>query len=109
MRIRLGTDSSNYYEFLISSPATGYNIRNFTKSQATVTGTPTWSNIEYMAVRPSGTAGGSGSVYIDGMKFETDPLAAGTLLVARKVLGTVFTPDANIPSEIEYPLVVNAA
>lgn len=102
--IRLGTDASNYYEFLISSVTNGsYNVKRFLKSAATVTGTPDWSSITYMAVRPSATAGGSGSVYFDGLKFES----SDGILVSRNVLGTPAVISTSIPTRIEYPIPVN--
>ena len=106
LRIRLGTDSSNYYEFLAGSPVNGqYNIVKLLKSSATVVGVPDWSTITYMAIRPSATAGGAGSVYFDAIKFET----SDGLLVSRSVLDTPLSPDLDITTRIEYhlPVTVN--
>lgn len=102
-RLRLGTDSSNYYEFVISSPAVGYNIRRLTMASATVTGTPSWGALSYLAIRPSATAGGGGSMYVDGIRVEQ----VGGTLIARSVLGTPFVLDPTIETNIEYALDVD--
>jgi hypothetical protein len=107
LRIRMGTDSSNYYEFLVSSPAVGYNIKSFSLSSATKTGSPNWNNIAYFAVRPSGTAGGNGSVYFDGIRIEQLSLSPVDLLVARTVYDSPFVTNPNLPTTIEYALNIN--
>lgn len=103
LRIRLGTDASNYFQFTVASPTVGYNTQKFNVADATVVGTPDWAAITYMAIRPSATAGGGGSVWFDGMRFEPP---AGTL-VARELLSSPTALDTSIESEIEYALEVD--
>lgn len=107
LRVRVGTDSANYYEFLFSSPIVGYNIKRVPLSSATVTGSPDLSNLVYLAVRPSATAGGSGSVFVDSIQLEANPLSSTNLLVARTVLGTPYVTDPNISNDVEYSLGVS--
>lgn len=110
VRIRLGRDSSNYYEFVLPAPvANSYNVARLQRSAATKTGTLDWSSLTYAAVRPSATAGGSGSIFFDGVRVEPNSLSTNNLLVARTVLTTPHTLDADITSDIEYSLKVMAA
>lgn len=106
--IRLGTDSSNYFAFSLAAPvANSYNISRVNKSTATKVGSPDWSNITYVAVRPSATAGGAGSIWFDGVRFESNPLENSNLLVARSVLATPKVADTTINTDIEYSLGIN--
>jgi len=108
VRVRMGTDATNYYEFVLPAPvANSYNIARVTRSAATKTGSPDWSAITYIAIRPSATAAGSGSVYVDGVRFETNSIDNNSLLVARTVLATPTSMDLDIPSDIEYSIRVD--
>ena len=108
VRVRLGTDSSNYYEFVLPAPiANSYNVARVTRSAATKVGSPAWNNLTYMAVRPSATGAGSGSIFFDGMRFEPNNMAEANLLVARSVLSTPHSPDVDIVSDVEYSLRIN--
>lgn len=102
VRVRLGTDSSNYYEFVIASPTTGYNVHKLAFSSATKTGTPSWDNLTYLAVRPSATAGGAGSLYLDSIRAEYNTLDPVNILVARAVLGTPQVIDNTMDTDVEY-------
>lgn len=106
-RVRIGQDSANYFEYVVAAPTAGYNIHRVNKSTATKTGSPTWANINYVAVRPSATAGGAGSIWFDGIRFEENPLESSNLLVARSVLGTPKVADTTINTDIEYSLGIN--
>lgn len=107
VRVRMGTNSSNYYEYVIASPTAGYNIYRANRSTATITGTPSWDNISYIAVRPSATAGGAGSIWFEGIRFEDNALDSTSLLVARSVLATPKVIDPDINTDIEYSLGIN--
>lgn len=107
VRVRVGSDSANYFEFVVASPTAGYNIARMNKSTATKTGSPDWANISYVAVRPSATAGGAGSIWFDGLRFEENALENSNLLVARSVLGTPKVADPSINTDIEYSLGIN--
>lgn len=107
VRVRIGQDSANYFEFVVASTTAGYNIFRANKSTATKTGSPTWENINYVAVRPSATAGGAGSIWFDGIRFEENPLENSNLLVARSILATPKVVDTTINTDIEYSLGIN--
>lgn len=108
VRIRLGSDATNYYEFVLPAPvANSYNVARLARSAATKTGSPSWSAITYMAVRPTATAGGAGSVYFDGLRMESNPLDGSSVLVARTVLATPSVMDIDIDSDLEYSLKVD--
>lgn len=110
VRVRLGYDATNYFEFLLPAPtANSYNIARLNRSTATKVGSPTWGVISYVAVRPSATAAGPGSIYLDGIRFESNPLDNSNVLVARSVLATPKVIDPDIDSDIEYSVVVTIA
>lgn len=104
VKFRLGTDSTNYYEFNINTPTAGYNIFKAALSTATKVGSPTWSAINYFAVRPSATSGGAASIYFDGVRFEKVTPVVSDVLVARKVLSSPQVINTNIPTDIEYAI-----
>lgn len=107
LRFRIGSDSSNYFEFVVSAPTAGYHVVSFPISSASVTGSPTWGNVLYFAVSVTGTSGGSGSVYLDAVR--TEPVSETDVLVARTVLGTPYVVNVNVPNSIEYALDVSVA
>lgn len=105
VRVRMGTDSTNYYEFVLPAPvANSYNVARVVRSAATRTGNPDWSAIRYIAVRPSATAAGAGSIFLDGIKMEANSLGSTNLLVARTVLVTPTALSADISSDVEYSI-----
>lgn len=104
-RIRLGSDSSNYFEFLMPAPnASAYNIARLNLSAATVVGSPSWGAINYLALRPSATAAGTGSIFFDTIRFERNPIGEGDLLVARSSLATPYSVNQTTDNDIEYSL-----
>lgn len=107
IKIRFRTDSANYYEFTITSPATGYKFHTFVKGTATVVGVPDWGNINEVEVRTTATAGGSASVKFDGLRAEdTDTVAPEYGLVARFVPVAPVTKAAGIIQDIEFAIPV---
>lgn len=107
IRVRLGTDASNYFEFLLpASTANSYNVARLALSSATVVGTPSWAAITYLAVRPSATAAGGGNLYFDGIRVDRNSLNEDSLLVARNVLATPYVVNQSIDNDIEYALAV---
>lgn len=106
-QVRLGTDSANYYQFTVNTPASGYQIVSQPLSSATTVGLPSWSNITYFAVVATGTSGGGGSVYFDAIRFEQKILSATDVLVARTVLTTPYVINQNIVNSVQYGLDVN--
>lgn len=107
VKIRFRTDSSNYYEFTITSPSAGYKFHTFVKGSATTVGTPDWSNISEVEVRTTATGGGSASVKFDGLRIEdTDSVAPEYGLVARFVPTLPITKNEGIIQDIEYALPV---
>lgn len=110
VRIRMGSDASNYYEFVLPAPVSNnYNIARVPRSSATKTGSPDWGAITYVAVRPSATAAGAGSIYLDGIRMESNSLDASSVLIARMVLTTPTVMDVDINSDLEYSLKVDIA
>jgi len=104
--VRLKTDASNYYSFVISSPATGYTVYEITKGALTVTGTPSWDNITTLEVAVNSKAAGASSVTLDGLRIEdVDTTNPDYVLVARKVV-TPFTKQEGKVQEAEYRLPV---
>jgi hypothetical protein len=107
LRIRLGANADNYYEFVFS-PTSGYNILRANLSSATVTGNPSWSDVNYLALRPSATSAGSASVYLDAMAIEDNTTDnQDNLLVIRNVLATPQPTDFSLNTDVELSLGVS--
>lgn len=110
VRVRLGRDASNYFEFVLpAATANAYNVARLALSAATVTGAPSWGAITYIAVRPSATAAGAGSIFLDGIRVEQNAINEGNLMVARSVLATPYVVNQTTDNDIEYSLVVSVA
>lgn len=108
VKIRFRTDAANYYEFTITSPASGYKFHSFLKGSASVTGVPDWSNINEIEVRTTATGGGSASVKFDGLRVEdTDAVAPEYGLVARFIPTLPINKPEGIIQDIEFALPVN--
>lgn len=106
--VRLRTDSTNYYQFTISNPATGYQFMRWNKGSATVVGTPSWADINEVEIRTTAKAAGSASVQFDGLRIEDiDSVAPEYGLIARTVLTTPIQKLEGIVQDIEYALPVN--
>lgn len=107
-RIRLRTDASNYYEYLVSTPTAGYKFSNFTKGSATVVGTPDWANINEIEVRTGALASGSASIQYDGLRIEdVDSVAPEYGLIARFVPAAPIVKEEGIVQDFEYALPVS--
>ena len=107
IKIRLRTDASNYYEFTITSPTSGYKFSSFTKGSATVVGTPDWADINQIEVRTTATSGGAASVLFDGLRIEDiDSVAPEYGLIARFVPASPVTKSEGFVQDIEYALPV---
>lgn len=106
--VRFKTDSSNYYQYTISTPTAGYKVSSLTKGAAVVTGSPTWENITTLEVATTSTAGGSSTVDFDGIRVEdTDTVNDGHILVARKVLSVPENKIHARTQDVEFSLAVN--
>lgn len=107
LKVRLRTDSANYYEFTVTSPTAGYKFSTFTRGSATVVGTPSWADINEVEIRTTATAGGSASVEFDGLRIEdVDSVAPEYGLIARFIPSVVETKLEGIVQDIEYALPV---
>lgn len=104
VKVRLGSDSSNYYELTYTSPSVGYNIMRANLSTAVVTGTPSWASINYLAIRPSATAAGAGSIFFDGLTIEDNTTPIDNFLVVRNVLATPKVMDTSLATNVELSL-----
>lgn len=108
MKIKFLTDSSNYYQFQITSPSVGYSFASFAKGTATVVGTPDWSNITQVEVDTTATSGGSASVEWDGIRIEdVDTIAPEYGLVARFVPASPVLKTDGLIQDVEYTLAVS--
>lgn len=106
IKIRFRTDASNYFEFTVNTPTTGYKFSTFAKGTATIVGAPLWSDINEIEVRTTATAGGSASVMYDGLRIDDiDTVAPEYGLVARFIPTPVVKTDG-IVQDIEYALPV---
>jgi hypothetical protein len=109
IQVRLETDTSNYYAFTITNPATGYNVTELTKGSVTTTGSPMWDNITGVSVITTAKAAGSASVEYDGLRIEdVDTTNPDYVLVAREVI-TPYTKEEGRSQEIEFYLAVNVS
>lgn len=105
---RFRTDASNYYQFQVSTPTTGYKISSFTKGSATITGTPAWDDINEIEVRVTSTAGGSSAVEFDGIRIEDiDTVNPEYGLIARFVPGSPVTKADGLVYDMEFTLAVS--
>lgn len=108
VKFRLMTDASNYYEFTVTTPSTGYQFATFTKGSATVVGAPNWSDINQIEVRTTATGGGSAAVEYDGIRLEdVDTVSPEYGLVARYVPGAPDTKLEGTIFDIEFTLAVS--
>lgn len=105
IKVQLMTDDTNYYQYQINTPAAGYNVTRFTKSQLTTTGTPSPSAINKVTISTTATSGGSSTVIFDGLRRDSgDFNNPDSLLLSHAVLGTPIIKPAGVPFEIEYVL-----
>jgi hypothetical protein len=104
--IRIGTDSSNYYQYTFATPSAGYHIYRVSRASASVVGSPSWGTVSYIAVRPTGTSGGGGSVWFDSVRLESNQLDNTNIFVAREVLVTPTPVDQFLVTDTEYSLSV---
>lgn len=104
VRVRLGSDASNYYELLYNAPPVGYNIMRANLSTATVTGSPSWAAINYLAIRPSASASGAGSIFFDSLTIEDNTTPIDNFLVVRNVLATPRVMDTSLATNVELSL-----
>lgn len=108
IKVRLRTDSANYYEYTVNTPATGYQFTSWNKGAATVVGAPSWADINEIAVVTTATSGGSAQVDYDGLRVEdTDTVAPEYGLVARFIPSVPVTKNEGIVQDIEYALPVS--
>jgi hypothetical protein len=99
------TDTSNYYTFSLGAQSAGYKTITRTKGSATVTGSPTWSDITEIRVVTTSGAGGASAVTFDGIRIEdTDTINPDYVLIARKVLATPFILEPGKIQSVEYAL-----
>lgn len=103
INFRFYTDSSNYYDLSFATPtASGYFISELAKSQATITGNPSWSNITFVRFWQNNTE----SVLLDGLRIDLGSYVVDTNygLISRAVLPEPIRKPASIPLTIEYSL-----
>lgn len=105
--VRLRTDESNYYEFTLATPSTGYQFAEFSLGSAVAVGTPDWADISEVEVVTTATAGGAAAVQYDGFRIEdTDSIDPEYGLIARFVLPSPTLKQEGIVKDVEYALPV---
>jgi hypothetical protein len=108
VKVRFLTDASNYYEITFSGIVSGYNILEVTKSSATATGNPDWSNITKINVSTTSKSSGASLITLDGLRIDdADTLNPEYTLVSRKILPVSFIKEAGKVKEVEFRLGVN--
>lgn len=108
VKVRLRTDSANYYEFTAAAPSVGYRFQSWQKGTATVVGNPSWADINEVEVVTTATSGGSASVEYDGLRIEdVDSIAPEYGLIARFVPATPIIKTEGTVQDIEYALPVS--
>lgn len=106
--VRLRTDASNYYQFLVTAPAAGYRFVSFQKGTATVVGTPNWSDINEIEIVTTAKSAGSATVQYDGLRIDdVDSVAPEYGLIARFILPVPQIKTEGTVQDIEYALPVN--
>lgn len=109
IKIRFMKDVSNYYEFTITSPTSGYKFSTFTKGSATLVGTPSWEEVNELSVLTTATSGGVASVEYDGIRLEdVDTVSPEYGLIARFILASPIEKVEGSVQDIEYRLNVTA-
>lgn len=108
VKLRLKVDNSNYFEYVITSPSTGYKIANFYKNNFALVGNPTWDSITSVDVLVVSTGGGGAIVDFDGLRVDDSDLSnPDYALVSRAILGIPIQKVNTSPLEIEYSLDVS--
>lgn len=109
IKFRFMKDASNYYEFLVSAPTSGYKITTFTKGAATIVGTPDWDEIYELSVVTTSTGAGVSSVEFDGIRLEdVDTLSPTYGLIARFIPAAPIVKLEGAVFDFEYTLNVTA-
>lgn len=107
-KVKFMTDASNYYTLTVTSPSTSYRISSVLKGDATVTGAPSWGQINSIEVTSTATAGGTSTMDFDAIRIEDmDTVNPDYVLIAREVLGTPFVKEVGKVQDIEYSLDVS--
>lgn len=107
LSFKFHTDASNYYEFNLGAQTAGYKITERAKSTATVTGNPSWADINELRVTTISGAGGASSIDFDGIRVEdVDTINPDYVMVAREVLATPYVKENGKAQDIEFSLPV---
>jgi len=104
---RMYTDDSNYYQLkFVSDTASGYQVLNTEKGQATLFGSPDWTNINKIRIFNATT---SSFVLIDGFKIDYGTYYTDTNfgLVSRASLANPIFKPSGTPISIEYSVLMN--
>lgn len=103
--VRLKVDNSNYFGYTITTGSTpGYVVTDWTKSQFTATGSPTWDAITSADFLITAKAAGATTVLLDGLRVNDTDIYPDYTLVSRAVLGTPITKSAGEQVDLEYLL-----
>jgi hypothetical protein len=104
VKVDLMTDLSNYYT-ITYTPGAGYVYMTAPMSAAVLTGAPSWSSINMIRLNATGSAGGGGTVDLDGLRLEdTDTPNPEYVMVSRELLSTPFVKEAGRSQAIEFAI-----
>lgn len=107
VKFRLRTDASNYYEYTVTTPTTGYKFASIQKGAGTVVGAPSWGDINEIEILTTATSGGSASVEYDGLRIEdVDSVAPEYGLIARFIPSVPIVKAEGIIQDFEYAIPV---
>lgn len=100
---RFMQDDSNFYDVKFDVPAaSGYFISKIEKGSSTITGLPSWSNINYVRIWQEN----QDPILLDGMRIDLGSYYTNSNygLISRAVLPNPIRKKASIPLTIEYSL-----
>lgn len=106
--IRFKTDASNYYSLTFTNPAAGYVVSQINKGSATVTGSPSWADINTIEVATTAKSSGTATVDIDAIRIEdVDTVNVDYVMISRELLAVPFVKEQGKVKEIEFSIDVN--
>lgn len=107
VRVRFrAADPAAYYEYVVSNPATGYNVATFARSAMTKVGSVDFASIDSIEVSVSAKAAGAAQVDFDGIRIEPVTMDPDNILISRALPATPVVKADYAAMDIEYALEV---
>ena len=108
VKIQFMNTDSDYYEWTLTGWDAGYNVKSFSKSGATVVGSPDWTTITAINIIVASDGGGDAAIDFDGIRVEDrDYINPDYYLISRSVLDSPIEKKSDSPLEVEYTVEVN--